>query len=214
MYKLIIFDMDGTIADTDKVIVKSYLELYKIYKPNDIPSVEKIRTFSGPPINKTLTEEFPHLELDFIKKEYRRISRGNYIKYIKSFRFCRECLTILKKKGYKISIATSKLESGTRFCLELLKFDHLFDFIVCADTIDVPKPAPNCVYEIMNHYGVSKEETLFVGDTVFDYKCAKAAGIDVAIMTFMKRHFDEDFAPDFVTNSYRKLLKYIEKHGK
>ena len=66
MYKLIIFDMDGTIADTDKVIVKSYLELYKIYKPNDIPSVEKIRTFSGPPINKTLTEEFPHLELDFI----------------------------------------------------------------------------------------------------------------------------------------------------
>ena len=81
MYKLIIFDMDGTIADTDKVIVKSYLELYKIYKPNDIASVDKIRTFSGPPINKTLTEEFPHLELDFIKKEYRRISKGNYIKY-------------------------------------------------------------------------------------------------------------------------------------
>lgn len=214
MYKLIIFDMDGTIADTDKVIVKSYLELYKLYRPDYKPSIKKIKTFSGPPINETLTREFSHLELDFIKGEYRRISKGNYIKYLKTFRFCRKILTFLKEKGYHISIATSKLLSGTRFCLELLNFDHLFDYIVCADTIDVPKPAPNCIFNIMNHYGVSKEETLFVGDTLFDYKCAKSAGVNVAIMTFMKREFGEDFNPDFKTNSYRKLLKYILNYGK
>lgn len=214
MYKLIIFDMDGTIADTDKVIVKSYLELYKMYRPDYKPSIKKIKTFSGPPLNETLSKEFPHLELDFIKKEYKRISKQNYIKYLKTFRFCREFLEILKEKGYKISIATSKIEEGTHFSLKLLNFEHLFDFIVCADTIDVPKPAPNCVFKIMDHYGISKEETLFVGDTHFDYKCARAAGVNVAIMTFMKREFNEDFNPDFKTNSFKKLLKYIENYGK
>lgn len=214
MYKLIIFDMDGTIADTDKVIVKSYLELYKIYRPEYKPQISKIKTFSGPPLNETLTNEFPHLELDFIRKEYKRISRGNYIKYLKTFRFCSEFLNKLKQKGYKISIATSKNEEATNFSLKLLKFEGLFDYIVCADTIDVPKPAPNCVFKIMEHYGVSKEETLFVGDTWYDYKCARAAGVNVAIMTFMKREFDEDFKPDYITNSFRKLLKYIEYYGK
>jgi hypothetical protein len=43
--------MDGTIADTDKVIVKSYLELYKIYRPEYKPQISKIKTFSGPPLN-------------------------------------------------------------------------------------------------------------------------------------------------------------------
>ena len=214
MNKIISFDMDGTIADTDKVIVKSYLELYKLYRPKDIAPISKIRTFSGPPLKDTLTAEFPHLDLDFITKEYKRISKANYVKYIKTFRFCRDFLTILKKKGYKISIATSKIEEGTNFSLKLLKFDHLFDFKVCADTIDVPKPAPNCVYKIMEHYGISKEETLFVGDTWYDYKCAKAAGVNVAIMTFMKREFNDVFCPDFKTNSFRKLLKYIENYGK
>jgi pyrophosphatase PpaX len=206
--------MDGTIADTDKVIVKSYLELYKIYRPDYKPSIKKIKTFSGPPLNETLSKEFPNLELDFIKKEYKRISKQNYIKYLKTFRFCKEFLEILKEKGYKISIATSKIEEGTHFSLKLLNFEHLFDFIVCADTIDVPKPAPNCVFKIMDHYGISKEETLFVGDTHFDYKCARAAGVNVAIMTFMKRVFNEDFNPDSKSNSFKKLLKYIENYGK
>lgn len=214
MYKLIIFDMDGTIADTDKVIVKSYLQLYKMYRPDYKPQIKKIKTFSGPPLNETLSNEFPHLELDFIRNEYKRISRQNYIKYLKTFTFCREFLTKLKKKGYIISIATSKILEGTKFSLQLLKFNHLFDYMVCADTIDVPKPAPNCVYKIMEHYGVSKEETLFVGDTWYDYKCARAAGVNVAIMTFMKREFNEEFNPDFKTNSFKKLLKYIENYGK
>ena len=86
--------------------------------------------------------------------------------------------------------------------------------MVCADTIDVPKPAPNCVYKIMDYYGVTKEETLFVGDTHYDYQCARAAGVNVAIMTFMKREFNEEFNPDFKTNSFKKLLKYIENYGK
>ena len=214
MYKLIIFDLDGTIADTDRVIVKSYLELYKLYRPDYKPQISKIKTFSGPPLDQTLTAEFPDYDLDFIRKEYKRISKDNYIKYLKTFRNCRPFLEKLKKNGYKISIATSKIYDGTVFSLKLLKFDKLFDYFVTADTIDVPKPAPNCVFNIIEHYGVNKEETLFVGDTWYDYKCARAAGVNVAIMTFMKREFNEDFNPDFKTKSFRKLYKYIENYGK
>ena len=42
----------------------------------------------------------------------------------------------------------------------------------------------------------------------------KSMVVCIAIMTFMKREFNEDFNPDFKTNSFKKLLKYIENYGK
>lgn len=214
MYKLIIFDFDGTIANTDKVIVKSYLKLYKLFAPNVKPSIKKIRTFSGPPLEQTLSNEFPDYELDFMIKEYKKISKQNYVKYIKTFRNCSDILKKLKEKGYKITIATSKKRSSTLFSMELLKFTNLFDFIVTADDVENTKPNPDCILKCLEYYGVNKEETLLVGDTAYDYKTAKNAGVNIALMTFMKRDFEGEITPDFKTNSFKKLYKYIENYGR
>ena len=84
-YSLLIFDVDGTIADTDDVIVNTYIDLYKIYKKDSPIDIKKFKTFSGPPLNETLRNEFPMLSYDYIYSEYKRISKDNYPKYIKSF---------------------------------------------------------------------------------------------------------------------------------
>lgn len=215
MYKLIVFDFDGTIADTDKVIVESYLELYKKFKPASFkPSIRKIKTFSGPPIEKTMAEEFPDKTVEFMISEYRKVSRGNYIKYLKTFKNCREIIEKLKQEGYKIALATSKLTPSTMFSLELLHFEDLFEMIVCGDSVAKQKPAPDCLFKIMDHFGVKNSETLFVGDTMYDYNCAQNANVDVAIMQFKKRDFPEDAKPQKVCKSYINLYNYIKNHGK
>ena len=83
-YSLLIFDVDGTIADTDDVIVNTYIDLYKIYKKDSPIDIKKFKTFSGPPLNETLRNEFPMLSYDYIYSEYKRISKDNYPKYILS----------------------------------------------------------------------------------------------------------------------------------
>ena len=214
MYKLIIFDFDGTIANTDKVIIKNYLQLYKMHAPNVKPSIDKIRTFSGPPIEETMAREFPDKTVDFMISEYRKVSKNNYIKYIKTFRNCRQTLKKLKENGYFIAIATSKKTESTRFSMELLKFNELFELVVTADDVVNKKPACDCLDKCREFYGVNREETLFVGDTNYDYKCARNSGVNVALMTFFKRPLEEGITPEFTTNSFKKLYKYIENYGK
>lgn len=214
MYKLIIFDVDGTIADTDKVILKTYIELYKKFLPNKKIDKKKIITFSGPPLKETLINEFPSYDIDFMVSEYKKTSRKNYILYLKSFRNCKDILLKLKNDGYILALATSKYREATEFTLKLLGFEGIFEYIVCGDEVKHPKPAPDSIEKILQISGFSKSESLFVGDTIYDILCAKSSKVNIAIMSFKKRELSEEYKPDYITNSYKKLYDYIVDYGK
>lgn len=214
MYKFLIFDVDGTIADTDKVILKTYKELYKKYEPKVKISKKKILTFSGPPLNDTLTKEFSDYDIDFITKEYKRISKINYLHYLKSFPKCKKILLKLKNEGYILAIATSKYLDATNFSLDIMKFNNIFDYMVCGDEVSHNKPSPDCIIKLLEKSGFNKEETLFIGDTIYDLECAKGYGVNCALMTFKNRDLTSKYRPDFKAKSYKKLYNYIINYGK
>lgn len=215
MYKFLIFDVDGTIADTDEVILRTYIELYKKYEPHVKISKKKILTFSGPPLKETLTREFPDYDLDFINSEYKRISSVNYLHYLKTFKNCREILLKLKKEGYTLALATSKYVDATNYNLGILKFDGIFDYMVCGDEVEHNKPAPDCIIKLLEKTGFKKEETLFIGDTIYDLECAKGYGVNCVIMRFKNRDLSmSKYVPDYKAKTYKKLYNYIINYGK
>lgn len=65
-YEAIIFDVDGTIIDSDMMLVNSFNVLYDLYRDGKKTPQEEIYYFSGPPIRETLKKEFPHMDLDFM----------------------------------------------------------------------------------------------------------------------------------------------------
>ena len=67
--KLILFDFDGTLLDSDQMIVVTFQQLYALYKKDNIFDLKKVLTFSGPPIKETLKNEFPDIDQDFIFNE-------------------------------------------------------------------------------------------------------------------------------------------------
>ena len=79
-YDLVLLDMDGTIADTDEMIIQSMYELYDKYRDGRRTPVEEIYYFSGPPIRDTLKKEFPDMDNDSIVNEFVKISWNNYDK--------------------------------------------------------------------------------------------------------------------------------------
>lgn len=209
-YKVLIFDVDGTLLDTDEVIVQTYISLFTKYKSKNEIDINKFKTFSGPPLNETLTREFPNLDYKFIYDEYKKTSNINYPKYIKIFKNSKEVLVNLKNKGYKLAICSSKIHESIMFCLKITNLDNLFDYIVGFDDVIKPKPNNEGINKIINYFNASLNDAAFIGDTDFDYLTAKNGNLDCIIMTMLKRN-NKLINKNNCTllNSYDELESYL-----
>ena len=99
-YKALLFDLDGTLCDTDEMLIQSFFALYKKYRPAKIRTREELIYFSGPPIKKTLVDEFPDYTFEEIYKAFQETSRELYLPYVKAFDNEIETLKKLKEAGY------------------------------------------------------------------------------------------------------------------
>ena len=210
MYKLVLFDMDGTIADTDGMLVATFIELYRLYRPDYQATIDHMLTFSGPPIFDTLKREFPHLDPQFAFDEFRRLSLPNYKKHVKSFPFVRELVEQLHERGIKAGIVTSKRRYPSEYTISLMKLEGVFDLLIAHDDVNMPKPNPEGIFKAMNFFGInSKKEVLFVGDTVTDYLTARNAGVDIALVTWTPRDIPSEVKADYYIDSFHNFIEVI-----
>lgn len=212
MKKLLIFDCDGTLVDTDKVIIETRKELFKNFKPKDYVMDEiKVRGYSGPPVMDSIKEAFPEYSPNFILKEYRERTVKYYEKYASLFDNERPYLDLLKEEGYKMAVCTSKNREMLEFCFKKLDLFKYFDVIVTSTDGLKCKPDPESIYFILDKENLKKEDALMIGDTKFDYLTAKNAGIECVLMTMCPRRYEDDVNPIAVVKNYQELYKLIQK---
>ncbi len=214
MLKLVVFDVDGTLVDTDEVILATWKELIRLYKPSDyFLDDDVIRTFSGPPLRDSIKRVFPEMDQEFIFNEYNRITPGLYKSNIKKFPNVVNVLNDLKKDGYQLAVLTNKDSRMTRYTLELAGIDiNLFSEIVTADDVKTLKPNPEGLLSILNKLNVKNEEAISVGDTEFDYYCGKNANVKTIMMTMKKRPYESKIFPLAFCSNYNDLYKEIKKY--
>lgn len=214
MLKLVVFDVDGTLVDTDEVILATWKELIRLYKPSDyFLDDDVIRTFSGPPLRDSIKRVFPEMDQEFIFEEYNRITPGLYKSNIKKFPDVVNVLNDLKKDGYQLAVLTNKDSRMTRYTLELAGIDiNLFSAVVTADDVKTLKPNPEGLLSILNKLNIKKEEAISVGDTEFDYYCGKNANVETIMMTMKKRPYESKIFPLAFCSNYNDLYKEIKKY--
>ena len=214
MLKLIVFDVDGTLVDTDEVILETWKELIRLYKPSDyFLDDDVIRTFSGPPLRDSIKRVFPEMNQEFIFNEYNRITPGLYESNIKKFPNVVDILNNLKKDGYQLAVLTNKDSKMTRYTLELAGIDiNLFGAIVTADNVKTLKPNPEGLLNILNKLDIKNNETISVGDTEFDYYCGINADVKTIMMTMKKRPYESKIFPLAFCSNYNDLYKEIKKY--
>ena len=210
-YQVILFDLDGTVADTDEMIVETMNILYDKYRDGIRTPVEEIYYFSGPPIYDTLDKEFPGCDLEFMHSEFRRVSVELYPSTVKSYPRCKEVLLELKKLGYKLGLVTNKIHSSTLFCLKLIGLEGIFDSLICYDDVIHPKPESEPILKAMHEldtFDLSK--VLYIGDNKIDLICANNARVDSALVTWGPRKVDRNLKPTFFIDSYDDLLRRLK----
>ena len=205
-YKVLLFDLDGTLCDSDEMLIQSFFALYKKYRPVKIRTREELIYFSGPPIKKTLSDEFPDYPFEEIYKAFQVVSRELYRPYVKAFDKEIETLKKLREAGYLLGVVTNKGAPLTKYSLEVANIDGLFDVVISADDVNAPKPSPLGIEKALERLAIAnKEEVLYIGDNDIDYETASNAGVDALLVTWGPREIKCVKAAKYAVSSYNEL---------
>ena len=213
MLKVIIFDMDGTLVDTDPVLIHLWGEMFDTFKKGFKYSDELFKSFSGPSLKDTITKYFSEYDYEFIKDEYSKRGIKYYDVYLSLFPNEINIIKKLHNDGYKLVVYTSKNRERTLFCLKKLKLEPYFSYVVTSDDVINTKPHPEGLYKILDYFKVSNKEALMVGDTKYDFEASKNANIN-SILLDIVHHDINNTKPFKVSKSYIELYNDIKEFDK
>lgn len=207
----IIFDFDGTLADTNRGIIatfKATLDEMGLPQVDD----EKIKGVIGLPLkeNFTVAAELDSDRADEAVVVYRRLFNEIAIPTINLFPGVEDVLKALHDRKVPMAIASSRSTKSLTELSERLGISKYVpaEFMFGAETVARPKPAPDIVYVAMGKLGAKPEETLVIGDTNYDIEMGKAAGCHTCAVTYGNQSAQQLTAacPDYMLDDLTKLI--------
>lgn len=181
-YKHVLFDLDGTIYNTEFAYTSALFDVVKSEDPNTKETFESLTRFMGSAADDTRKELGIGIE-DTDRLSDLWIERVvNYKDSIKPFDGVMSVIKYLKDKGIKLGIVTSRDRSFANKLGELASpmptlLKPYFDYSISASDVPNPKPAPDSIIKYMEITGARRDEILFIGDTMSDVMCAKDSGV-------------------------------------
>ena len=212
-YDAVLFDFDGTVADTGKGIFNG---VYHVLDSMGIdpPEPEKLRYFIGPPLHESfrIVFGFNEEECKAAVATYREYYSAKGIFELTMYDGMEELFRKLKVRNIKIGIASSKPELFLLRIAEALGLSELFDTVKGSD-IDYIHSDKSLIIqratEAMNLPGSAK--VLMVGDRCFDINGAKKAGVDSAgvLFGYGSREEFEEAGADYIVVKADELFGII-----
>ncbi len=193
MYKLAVFDMDGTILDTLEDLKDSTnYALEKCGYPTR--TYDEVRRFVGNGIRKLIERAVPEgltvEQIDRVHEVFTEHYKVHCADKTKAYDGIKPLLEKLRASGVKTAVVSNKADYGVQeLCKEY--FDGLFDYAVGEREGIRRKPAPDAVNEALRVLGMSKSEAVYIGDSDVDFETAKNAELPCISVLWGFR--DEEF---------------------
>lgn len=184
MKKIVIFDLDGTLADTSSGIYASHqYTLYTMGRRN-VPR-EELSGIIGGPLLETYQKRFGFASDDAKKAVmyYRAYYEREGINGACLYPDIKETLTQLKGAGLQLAVATLKAEDFAIQMLDTLGILTFFDIVYGMDREDTRTKA-ELIQLCMQHCGVCAEDSLMVGDSQHDATGARECSISFIGVTY------------------------------
>ncbi len=193
MYKLAVFDMDGTILDTLEDLKDSTnFALEKCGYPTR--TYDEVRRFVGNGIRKLIERAVPEgltvEQIDRVHEVFTEHYKVHCADKTKAYDGIKPLLEKLRASGVNTAVVSNKADYGVQErCKEY--FDGLFDYAVGEREGIRRKPAPDSVNEALRVLGMSKSEAVYIGDSDVDFETAKNAELPCISVLWGFR--DEEF---------------------
>jgi pyrophosphatase PpaX len=205
----LLFDLDGTLIDTNDLIISSFLHTLEKYKPNEY-SREDVLQFIGPPLYDSFVSVIPE-KAEEMCQTYRKFNLAKHDELVTEFEGIYELVERLHKEGYKLGIVTTKVRVPVTMGLKLTKLDQFFDCIITLDDVEHPKPHPEPIEKALVELGSKPERTIMVGDNYHDIEAGQNAGTKTAGVSWAVKgkEFLQNYNPDFMLDHPSDLLDIL-----
>lgn len=216
MIKGILFDFDGTVADSSQGIFNCALKTVEKlgYNPADY-SLDYMRRFIGPPLRHCFTVTFnvPEEKLDWCVEEYRVHYNAFGMFQMRTYDGIKELLQYLRGKGYKTAVATNKMQELAVRCIANLGLSDLFDYVGGPDK-DGSVTKAMVIDRTRQALGLEKDEVLMIGDTNNDMDGAETAGVRFCGVTWGFGFNKESLAGHLFVEKPNEIIDVVEELNK
>jgi pyrophosphatase PpaX len=174
-YPVWLFDFDGTLIDTEEVILDCYREAaLQLWGRELEPNVVRQN------MSRTLREASERVAGEDANRffdAYVSHSLRRHAESVFAYDGVTEMLWRLRDAGVRMGIVTSKLRPSVNLVLDQVSYGPAFEVIVTVEDTDAHKPEPDPILCALRRMGVSPEQAIYVGDSPYDILAARAAGV-------------------------------------
>lgn len=211
----VLFDLDGTLIDSVPLILDSFRHAFAAC---GLPVPEEAQLLQG--VGTPLAPHFARYssdpaEVDHLIRTYREHNLANHDTRIRAFAGITTMLQAVHRAGARTAIVTSKNRQTTERGLRVAGLEGLFEAIVPSDEVTKPKPDPEPVLRALALLGIERTRTVFVGDSLHDLHCGRAAGVRTAAVLWgpFGRDALASGAPDYWIETPGDLCRTIGLSG-
>lgn len=219
--RAMIFDLDGTLANTLPQLRKAMIEVSKELGAKE-PSPEEMKHYVGNGLNMLIARvlkeshdaKVEDIEQDKMERA-REIFKESYGRFLHAdyeiYQGVVEGINAFKKANIKLAVVTNKPH---RFAVKLIEYMGLsssFEIVLGSEVLKNRKPHPEALYYVLENMGVEAKDAVMVGDSVNDIEAGHNAGMPTVTFTY---GFDggvdlKTCNSDYLFDSFEELTKLI-----
>jgi len=184
-FKLLIFDWDGTLIDSEARIIES-MQMASTQAGLTPVDADAIRSIIGLELNqaiKQLYHDIPDNSIEKVADDYRKHYMYQSEVATPLFDGALETLTLLKDKGYEMAVATGKGRQGLNHAMAEANLQSYFTTTRCANETR-SKPHPLMLEEILDELKLKPSEAVMIGDTSYDLSMAQAINMAAVAVSY------------------------------
>jgi pyrophosphatase PpaX len=209
-FPVVLFDLDGTVIDSGAIILASMRHATREVLGSEHTDEELLQAVGGPGLDAQLAAFGPD-HVDELVRVYRAHNEPLH-EQLEACAGMEDVLVRLNEEGRRLGVVTAKRRATVELAFARVPVSHLFETVVGGDETEKHKPDPEPLLLAAERMGADPATTAYVGDSPFDIRAAKAAGMYAVAVTWGRIHDRarlEREEPDAIAESAEDLLELL-----
>ncbi len=210
--KAIIFDFDGTLADTLPVCFYAFQSVFTEFDNKEV-TPDEIKAMFGPSETGIIRENLMDSNHDKAIELYYEKYSEKHRDLVLENKEINDLLLLLKREGYKLGIVTGKASRSLLISLDCLNMNDLFDVIITGDDVTIPKPHPEGINKALAQLNIKNTDAIFLGDSDADILAGKQANVHTIGVQWLPNYQTLEFSvqPDQRLSKVNEFIELLKK---